>query len=58
MADGKIKFIVKVSEDLEFEVELDKEQTVKDLKLVTVERSGVTLDEMKYILKGIILKDE
>lgn len=53
-----IKFKVKVSEELEFDLELENTKTIKDLKEASVEKSKLQIEDMKILLKGRILKDE
>lgn len=53
-----IKFKVKVSEELEFDLELEDTKTILDLKQASTEKSQFPVEDMKIILKGRILKDE
>ena len=58
MAESKIKIVVRVSEDQTFDVELEKNATVKELKGHCEKNQGVPIEDIKLIFKGRILKDE
>jgi hypothetical protein len=53
----EVKIQVKCSNGNKFEVAVDLEKTVGDLKASLVEQSGVAADQMRLIYRGHVLKD-
>lgn len=52
MEEKKIKLTLRQNSGAQFEIEVTAKGTVRDLKEASVEKAGISADEMRLIFKG------